>query len=51
MLLDTREETALSRYYESPSTGQASFKWLENFIGIATFGADHICGKKGEKGF
>jgi hypothetical protein len=49
--LDIREETALSQYYEGSSTGQASFKWLKGFIGIATFAADYICGKKGEKGF
>jgi hypothetical protein len=48
--LDTREETAPSRYYEGPSTGQASFKWLKDFIEIATFAANHICEKKGEKG-
>jgi hypothetical protein len=51
MLLDTWEETAPSRYYESPSTGQTFRKWLKDFIGIATFAADHICEKKGKKGF
>jgi hypothetical protein len=50
MLLDTREETALSRYYKSPFISQAFFKWLEGFVKIATFAADHICGKRGEKG-
>jgi hypothetical protein len=48
--LDTREETALSRYYEGFSTGQAFFRWLEGFIEIAIFAADYICGGRGEKG-
>jgi hypothetical protein len=51
MLLDTREKTAPSRYYKDPSISQAFFKWLKGFIEIATFAADHICEKKGEKGF
>jgi hypothetical protein len=49
--LDTREETSLSRYYESSFIGQAFFKWLKGFVGIATFAADYICEKRGEKGF
>jgi hypothetical protein len=49
--LDIREKTALSRYYEGSSIGQAFLKWLKGFIGIATFAADHICEKRGEKGF
>jgi hypothetical protein len=49
-LLDTREETAPSRYYESPSTGQAFLKWLEDFIEIATFAANYIYGRKSERG-
>jgi hypothetical protein len=48
--LDIREKTAPSRYYESPSTGQAFLKWLKGFVKIATFAADHICEEKGEKG-
>jgi hypothetical protein len=48
--LDTREETAPSPYYESPSIGQAFLKWLKSSVKIATFAADHICEKKGEKG-
>jgi hypothetical protein len=49
-LLDTREEIAPSRYYKGSFIGQAFFRWLEGFVEIATFAADHICGKKGEKG-
>jgi hypothetical protein len=49
--LDTREETAPSRYYEGSSIGQAFFKWLKGSVGIAIFAANYICGKKGEKGF
>jgi hypothetical protein len=48
--LDIREKIAPSRYYEGSSIGQAFFKWLKGFIEIATFAADHICEKKGEKG-
>jgi hypothetical protein len=48
--LDIREETALSRYYESSSIGQAFFKWLKGFVEIATFAADHIYGRRGERG-
>jgi hypothetical protein len=47
--LNTREETAFSRYYKNPSIGQAFFKWLKGFVEIATFAADHICEKRGEK--
>jgi hypothetical protein len=50
-LLDTREETAPSRYYEGPSISQAFLKWLEGFVEIATFAADHICEGRGEQGF
>jgi hypothetical protein len=49
-LLDTREETAFSRYYEGFFIGQAFFKWLKGFVGIATFAADYICGGRGERG-
>jgi hypothetical protein len=48
--LDTREKTALSRYYESSSIRQAFFKWLKGFIKIATFAADNIYKGRGEKG-
>jgi hypothetical protein len=48
--LDTREETAFSRYYESPFISQAFFKWLKGFVKIATFAADYICEGRGEKG-
>jgi hypothetical protein len=50
-LLGTRKEIAFSRYYEGSSIGQAFFRWLESFIGIATFAGDYICGRRGEKGF
>jgi hypothetical protein len=49
-LLDTREKTVFSRYYENPSIGQASLKWLKGFIKIATFAANHIYKRKSEKG-
>jgi hypothetical protein len=49
--LDTREKTALSRYYEGSFISQAFLKWLKGFIEIATFAADYICGGRGEKGF
>jgi hypothetical protein len=48
--LNTREETASSRYYEGSSIGQAFLKWLKGFIKIATFAANHIYEGKGEKG-
>jgi hypothetical protein len=48
--LDIREETAPSRYYKGSSISQAFFKWLESFVGIATFAANYIYERKGEKG-